>query len=72
MLGSLTQAMTNDPVSYVYFKDEPRWQQQYANVKRILAEREHVARPEARRQEALRRKQERRRKKPQPTKTKRK
>jgi hypothetical protein len=62
-----------DPVLYIYFKEDPRWQQQYADVKRILAAREHVVRPEERRQAALRRKKEQQpRKKPQRTKTRRK
>ena len=60
-----------DPVSYFYFKDDPRWQQQYADVKSVLAEREHVARSEDRRKDALRRKKGRQpRKKAQRTKAK--
>jgi hypothetical protein len=32
-----------DP-SFVYFKDQVEWQELYASVKRILADREHVER----------------------------
>jgi len=45
-----------DPISRIYFKDDPRWQQQFQEVKSILAKREHVIRPAERRQESLRRK----------------
>lgn len=45
-----------DPVAHIYFKDDPRWQQQSKEVKRILAAREHIERPAERRQESLRRK----------------
>jgi hypothetical protein len=32
------------PEEVVYFKDDPRWGEQYSTVKRILAGREHVPR----------------------------
>ena len=35
---------TYDPTTSIYFKDDPRWQQQWREVKRILATREHLPR----------------------------
>jgi hypothetical protein len=46
--GSDAEPHELDP-TLVYFKDDPRWQQQYAELKRILATREHVPRPSERR-----------------------
>lgn len=72
-LGGQPLPSEHDPVSSIYFKDDPRWRQQYADVKLILAGREHVVRPEERRQEAVRRKKEQRpRKDPNRTRAKRK
>jgi hypothetical protein len=44
------------PASRIYFKDDPRWREQWDTVKRILDGREHVVRPPARREASLQRK----------------
>jgi hypothetical protein len=44
------------PASRIYFKDDPRWQEQWREVKRVLAQRDHVARPAERREASLQRK----------------
>ncbi|HEX4456706.1 MAG TPA: hypothetical protein VIA18_01975 [Polyangia bacterium] len=48
-----------DQISHVYFKEDPRWQEQWQNVKRILAGREHLPRPAERRRASLQRKRTR-------------
>ena len=45
-----------DPASFIYFKDDPRWQRQHDDVKRILAGREHLTRSTERRGATLHRK----------------
>jgi hypothetical protein len=61
-----------DPASRIYFKDDLRWQEQWKEVKRILAGREHGVRPAERRQASLQRKKiQEPRKKPRRTKSKR-
>jgi hypothetical protein len=55
------------PEEFIYFKDDPRWSQQYAELKRILAHREHVPKaPErkARRLETLAKNQGKSRERP--------
>ncbi len=41
------------PEEFIYFKEDPRWRQQYAELKRILVQREHVPKAPERRARRL-------------------
>ena len=43
--GSQPVPADYDPVSFIYFKSDPRWVEQHDEVKRLLATRDHVPRP---------------------------